>query len=156
MKKIIILPILALTLLAACSPNQTASQNETEEMNQETTASPAPVGDETTDLASGTSELTELEDVNDVRVIAVEAGSFYYEPNEIRVKKGEKVKIEMQSVSMMHDFVIDELGIKMPVAQSGETGVIEFTADTVGSFEYYCSVGNHREQGQIGTLIVEE
>jgi heme/copper-type cytochrome/quinol oxidase subunit 2 len=56
---------------------------------------------------------------------------------------------------MMHDFVIDELGVKIPVTQAGDTSVVEFVADTPGTYEYYCSVGEHRAQGQVGTLIVE-
>jgi len=32
---------------------------------------------------------------------------------------------------------------------------VEFTADTPGEFEYYCSVGQHRANGQVGKLIVE-
>ena len=98
--------------------------------------------------AAGTSEEA-------VQIIEVEAGSFYYEPNEIRVKQGDKVRIVMNSVSMMHDFVIDELGVKMPVVENGDTGTVEFTVDQRGTFEYYCSVGQHRAQGQVGTLIVE-
>jgi plastocyanin len=34
--------------------------------------------------------------------------------------------------------------------------VIEFTADKVGSFEYYCSVGSHRQMGMKGVLKVAE
>lgn len=92
----------------------------------------------------------------DVKVVEIEGGAFYYKPNEIRVKKGEKVKVVMKSVDMMHDFVIDELGVKMPIAKSGETGTVEFTADQAGTYEFYCSVGQHRAQGQVGKLIVEE
>lgn len=90
-----------------------------------------------------------------VNEIAVEAGSFYYKPNVITVKKGEKVRIVMNSVSMMHDFNIDELGVKLPIVKNGETGTVEFVADKVGTFEYYCSVGNHRAQGQVGTITIE-
>ncbi len=90
-----------------------------------------------------------------VQVIEVEAGSFYYKPNEIRVKKGDKVKIVMTSVSMMHDFVIDELGVQLPVVKDGDVGEVEFIVSEVGEFEYYCSVGEHRAKGQIGKLIVE-
>lgn len=89
------------------------------------------------------------------QTITIEAGGFYYKPAEIRIKKGQKVKIVMNSVDMMHDFNIDELEVKMPIVKSGETGTVEFTPDTVGTFEYYCSVGQHREKGQVGTLIVE-
>lgn len=91
----------------------------------------------------------------EVRTITIEAGSFYYKPAEIRVKKGEKVKLVMNSVDMMHDFNIDELGVKIPIAKAGETATVEFTPDKVGEFEYYCSVGEHRKNGQVGTIIVE-
>lgn len=92
---------------------------------------------------------------SDIKVIEVEAGAFYYKPAEIKVKVGDKVRIVMKSVDMMHDFNIDELNVKMPIAKSGETGTVEFTATKAGTFEYYCSVGQHRVQGQIGKLIVE-
>jgi nitrosocyanin len=91
----------------------------------------------------------------EVRTVNVEAGSFYFNPKEIRVKKGEKIKIVLTAKDMMHDFTIDELGVKSPVAKAGETVMVEFTADKTGTYEYYCSVGNHRQQGQVGTLIVE-
>lgn len=91
----------------------------------------------------------------EIKTVEMEAGSFYYKPNIITIKKGEKVKIVMKSVSMMHDFVIDELGVKMPIVKNGDTGTVEFTADKIGTFEYYCSVGQHRQLGQIGKLVVE-
>ena len=94
--------------------------------------------------------------MEETRVIEVEGGSFYFEPNEITVKKGETVKIVLNSVDMMHDFVIDELDVSTPIIQGGDTGEVEFTATEAGTFEFYCSVGNHRAQGMVGTLIVEE
>lgn len=91
-----------------------------------------------------------------VQVVNIEGGSFYYKPDTITVKKGQKVQVVMKSADMMHDFVIDELNVKMPIVQSGNTGTVEFVADQVGTFEYYCSVGQHRKNGQVGTLIVTE
>lgn len=91
-----------------------------------------------------------------LEVTQIDAGGFYYKPNILKVKKGEKVKIEIKAVDMMHDFNIDELGIKSPIVQSGESAIVEFVADKVGEFEYYCSVGQHRNLGQVGKLIVEE
>lgn len=90
-----------------------------------------------------------------VQMIAVEGGSFYFKPSEIRVKKGEKVKIVFSSVSMVHDFVVDELDIRTSVIPAGQTATVEFTADKTGTFEYYCSVGQHRANGMVGQLIVE-
>ena len=93
---------------------------------------------------------------SEVKIINVEAGSFSYKPNIITVKKGEKVKIVMTAVDMMHDFNADELEIKLPLTKSGNTSEVEFTANEAGEFEYYCSVGQHRANGQVGKLIVTE
>ena len=92
---------------------------------------------------------------DEVKIITIEAGSFYFKPNEIRVKQGQRVRVVMNSVSMMHDFVIDELSVRLPIVKNGDAGTIEFVADKIGTFEYYCSVGQHRANGQVGTLIVE-
>ncbi len=127
----------------------------------------APVGDAMENKAMEADKKTEgmmeakpstaaaMEESTDVKTINVEAGAFYYKPAEIRVKKGEKVKIVMTSKDMMHDFLIDELGVKLPITKSGETNSVEFTPDKTGTFEYYCSVGQHRTQGQVGKIIVE-
>jgi len=92
----------------------------------------------------------------EAKIVNVEAGSFYYKPNTITVKAGSTVKIAMNSVSAQHDFVIDELGVKMPIIKNGDTGTVEFKADKAGEYAFYCSVGNHRALGMEGTLVVEE
>lgn len=91
----------------------------------------------------------------EVRTVNVKAGAFYFDPNEIRAKKGEKIKMVITAVDMMHNFNIDELGVKSATVKSGETTTIEFVVDQVGEFEYYCAVGQHRQNGQVGKLIVE-
>lgn len=91
----------------------------------------------------------------DIVTIDMEAGSFYFTPKEIRVKKGQTVRVNLTAKDMMHNFNIDEFNIKGTTVKAGESTTIEFVADKVGSFEYYCSVANHRKNGQVGTLIVE-
>ena len=86
----------------------------------------------------------------------ITGGSFFYAPNEIRVKKGDKVKFIMTSAGGHHNIDLDEFNVKTEPVNTGEQITAEFTADKVGSFEYYCSVGRHRQMGQKGTLIVEE
>ena len=104
-----------------------------------------------------TTEITAAGKIDEqVKVIEIEAGSFYFKPAELTLKKGETVKIVLKSVSMMHDFVIDDLNVKLPIVKNGEVGEVEFTADKVGTFEYYCSVGSHRQMGQVGKLVVTE
>lgn len=74
---------------------------------------------------------------------------------EIKVKKGETVRIKVTNTKGNHDFSLDEYGIKKLTPLDQEV-TIEFKADKVGSFKYYCSMPNHRMMGQEGTLIVEE
>ena len=51
--------------------------------------------------------------------------------------------------------MIDEFGVRTKQITAGQTDEINFTADKVGTFEYYCSVGKHRALGMKGNLIVE-
>ena len=86
----------------------------------------------------------------------VNAGMFYFVPNVMHVKKGDTVTINLKDDGGFHDFTLDEFKVKIgPVKDVGEMKTATFTADKVGTFEYYCSVGKHREMGQKGTLIVE-
>lgn len=97
--------------------------------------------------------------VNDAAVatktFSVSAKNFSFTPSEIRVKQGEKVVINFTTASGFHDFVIDELNVKTKQLSDGQTEEIEFVSDKKGTFEYYCSVGNHRKMGMVGKLIVE-
>lgn len=132
------------------TPSTSDSADTQDSVDAMTGSETAPTTDE--NIKDTSDSITE----GDVQIINLEAGSFYYKPNTITVKKGQTVRIVMNSVDMMHDFNIDELGVKIPVTKSGETAEVEFTADQVGSFEYYCSVGQHRANGQVGTITVEE
>lgn len=90
-----------------------------------------------------------------VKTFNVEGGGFYFNPKEIRVKKGDTVKIAFTNKMGTHDWVIDEFNARTKVLGAGQTETIQFVADKTGTFEYYCSVGNHRAQGMKGNLIVE-
>jgi len=85
----------------------------------------------------------------------VEAQNFSYSIKEMRVKQGEKVTVNFKNNESFHDFNLDELGVKTNVIAAGKSETVTFTPDKKGSFEYYCSVGNHRAQGMVGKLIVE-
>jgi nitrosocyanin len=72
------------------------------------------------------------------------------------VKKGETVRITFVNKDGFHDFVLDEFGVKTEQIKGGTQEVVEFVADKAGTFEYYCSVGQHRQMGMKGTLTVTE
>ncbi len=90
------------------------------------------------------------------KVIVVEASNFKFNIDTIIVKKGEKMKLVFKNLEGMHDFRVDELGIKTKIFRDKGEEVVEFTADKVGTFEFYCSVEEHRQMGMVGTLVVEE
>lgn len=91
----------------------------------------------------------------ETKTFTISGKSFSFTPNEIRVKKGDIVKITFKNTGGFHDFTIDEYNVKTAQIQSGQTADVEFVADKAGTFEFYCSVGNHRAQGMKGNLIVE-
>ena len=89
-------------------------------------------------------------------IFTVNGGSFYFKPDIIKVKEGDTVTITFVNDGGFHDFRIDEFGLATTILE--ETGAQEqvtFVADKKGSFEYYCSIGTHRQMGMKGTLIVE-
>lgn len=88
-------------------------------------------------------------------VILVTNEGFAFSPAEIRVKKGEPVTVAFTSKGGQHDWVVDEFAAATAVVSSGQTADTTFVPDRTGSFQFYCSVGNHRELGMVGTLIVE-
>ena len=94
--------------------------------------------------------------VTDDSPISVEGGKYYYKPNEIRVKKGQTVKIMFNNVEGTHDFVIDEFNVQSSELDEDESEEITFVADKTGEFEFYCSTYDHREKGMFGKLIVTE
>lgn len=77
------------------------------------------------------------------------------ESPELRVKEGDKVRIEFINEEGFHDWKIDEFNAATQKINAGSRESIEFVADKKGTFEYYCSVGKHRANGMKGTFIVE-
>ncbi len=98
---------------------------------------------------------TPVEEKIVVREITVTGKSFSFSPAVMTMKKGERVKITFKNSGGMHDLRIDEFNIATKRLDAGEEETIEFTADKAGTFEYYCSVGNHRAMGMKGTLVVQ-
>ncbi len=90
-----------------------------------------------------------------MKEFTVNGSAFKFDPATLTVNKGDHVKITFVNQGGQHDWVLDEFNAKTPVIASGKTAVVEFTADKAGTFEYYCSVGNHRAMGMKGTLTVQ-
>ncbi len=90
-----------------------------------------------------------------VKEFTITGKNFSFDPSSITVKKGDTVKITFKNASGMHDFRIDEFRVATKIITGGKEETVEFTADKSGMFEYYCSVGKHRQMGMKGMLMVE-
>ncbi len=118
------------------------------------------VGDEkmTPALETATPESTTgaaMMESGTVKEFTVTSNGPNYDLKQIKVKKGDSVKITFVNNVGTHNLLIDEYNIKYNPIPAGTSKVIEFTADKAGTFKYYCSVANHRQLGQEGNLIVE-
>lgn len=91
----------------------------------------------------------EVEATSSLNQVSLTSGNFFFRPNSFEINRGE-VNVDIEQNSGFHTFVIDELGVKETL-QTGKS--FTFTAGQ-GTYEYYCNVPGHREQGMFGSLIV--
>lgn len=90
-----------------------------------------------------------------VREIRMTVRKYEYQPNVVRVKQGERLRILLTALDRKHGFQIKELGIKTDVEKGKET-VVEFVAAQSGEFQFKCSVFCGLGHGRVkGRLIVE-
>ncbi|HLD24970.1 MAG TPA: cupredoxin domain-containing protein [Patescibacteria group bacterium] len=106
--------------------------------------------------ATDSPETTEMIVSENVKEVVIDGSEFTLMPSTLTFKKGETVKLVFKNTGKMpHDWVVDELGIRTKTINGGDTDTIEFTPQQAGTFEYNCSVGQHRAKGMKGTLTVE-
>jgi plastocyanin len=94
--------------------------------------------------------------VSQEKVFTITGSNFAFAPSALSVKKGDKVKIIFKNSGGVHDFKIDEFAVATPRINGGAEATVEFVANTAGTFEYYCSVGTHRQMGMHGSLTVTQ
>ncbi len=128
-------------------------------VNNNSSTPPSPTtsvqqNEQSTNTTEGQTEGAETETEN-VKTFDIDGENFKFSLSEIRVKEGDTVKINFHNKVGFHDWVIDEFNAKTKQIQAGQSETIEFVANKKGTFEYYCSVGQHRANGMKGNLIVE-
>lgn len=129
------------------------TEQDEEDMTNTVPQTPTPAPEATSTQSTTTPVTTPA---SSTKTFTVQGSSFAFSPSEIKVKKGDTVKIIFNNTGGFHDFVIDEFaGARTNQIKGGDSQTISFIADKAGSFEYYCSVGTHRQMGMRGTLVVE-
>lgn len=103
-------------------------------------------------------QITDLPEVptGTVKEFTVSGSNFKFEPAILTVNKGDTVKITFKNTGGIHDFRIDDLEVETEIINGVGEDSVEFVADRTGTFEYYCSVGNHKQMGMKGTLTIQE
>ena len=73
------------------------------------------------------------------QVIHLTAKKFEYTPNEITLKKGVPVILEITALDRDHGFKIPALGVRADL-KSGEVTRVRIVPDRTGTFEFRCDV----------------
>lgn len=90
-----------------------------------------------------------------MKAVTVTASNYSYDVREIRAKKGENLKVLFINQEGMHDFVIDDLNVKSGTVMGGNSVELSIPTDVPGTYEYYCSIGDHKARGMVGKVIIE-
>lgn len=90
-----------------------------------------------------------------VREITVTAQQFSFNPNPIRVKLGETIRLKITSIDVTHGFSLPEFNIN-EILEPGKTVTVEFQVTRQGNFQFFCSIACGVDHSRMrGTLIVE-
>lgn len=94
-----------------------------------------------------------------IKEFEMTAKQWEFNPSTITVSQGDKVKLNINSIDVDHGFAISEFGVNETLS-SGQTTTVEFTADKVGTYTFFCSVqcgaGHSNMQGQLEVEECEE
>jgi plastocyanin len=99
---------------------------------------------------------TSLLSTPSVQTFNVTGKDYEFSLKEMRVKKGDTVRINFESVDGTHNWTLDEFEVATEQVAPGTLTSVEFIADTVGAFEYYSSIESDEANGMVGQLFVEE
>jgi cytochrome c oxidase subunit II len=91
------------------------------------------------------------------QVIKITAKKFEYSPNEIRIKRGVPVILELTSLDRVHGFIVPGLGGIRATIEPGKVTHVRILAPKSGTYEFYCDIfcGNGHEE-MTGKIVVEE
>lgn len=74
-----------------------------------------------------------------IRTIDVKLSRFAFSPEQIEVRLGERVRLNVVSVDGAHGFQVKELGLNARIPSGGTAVIVELTPKDTGSFEIKCS-----------------
>jgi cytochrome c oxidase subunit 2 len=88
------------------------------------------------------------------RQVTIRASQFAFDPPVLRVNRGDRVVVTLQSSDVVHGLYLDGYGINVRV-EPGLSKHIEFVADKTGKFRYRCPVScGSLHPFMVGELVV--
>jgi len=92
----------------------------------------------------------------EVQTVKVVAKRFDFTPEEIKLKKGVPVDLELTTEDRVHGFYAPKLNLRAEI-MPGKTAHLRFTPDTAGTFLFQCDIfcgeGHENMDGKI--VVVE-
>jgi cytochrome c oxidase subunit II len=88
--------------------------------------------------------------------VSMQAMKFDYLPDQVTVKKGKPVALELTTLDRLHGFDAPSLGLHTQI-EPGPPTVVHFTPEKAGSFGVHCDVfcGDGHE-GMAGRIVVTD
>ncbi len=155
MKSLTTIVLIAILVVIGVVAFKKQKQDEQVSLQQEQTTQQPSAATNNNEAALGVSGSLGLEVDSNRKEFTISAKNYSFTPSTIRVKKGDTIQLTLANTEGMHDLKIDEFKVATQKIPGGQKETVTFVADKTGSFEYYCSVGTHRQMGMRGTLIVE-
>ena len=118
----------------------------------------------TLSFAGSALNTSELLAATPTRSIAVKMGDYRFTPDEIAVRAGETVQLQLTNTDSLtpHNFTLkaENAGLDVDTdVNAGKTETVDITPLVRGTYKFYCNkkllfFKSHRDRGMEGTLIV--
>jgi len=96
------------------------------------------------------------DDVDPVKTIDVIASQFKFEPANISVVEGDRVRLRLRSADRTHGIGIKAFRVNALIPKVGDAVTVEFVADRAGTFDItcseYCGTGHRAMKGKLIVL----
>jgi heme/copper-type cytochrome/quinol oxidase subunit 2 len=71
--------------------------------------------------------------------VRIEASQYQFDPGVIRVRRGDRVTVELIAADVVHGLYLDGYGLRLS-ADPGQPARLTFVADRPGTFRFRCSI----------------
>jgi len=97
-----------------------------------------------------------FEEAHERQRVVVQAASFAYQPNEIRVAPGPVTFVVTNAADIEHGFEVEGHGLEVAIESiaPGTTDSLTVSFEQSGEYVVYCPVGDHQGRGMTGTVMV--